>query len=113
LAVVLETFLNYIESNEDFYRMHLWSYLENDVAIQEMSRSRQKEFFQAVLTLFKKSKQEAIEKAELYSYLFTSFWRVYATFCWIDSKSLKESVHTLTLKRDIRNFIVRSIFEEY
>lgn len=113
LAVVLEDILNYLEGNEDFYRMHLWSYLENDVAIQEMCRRHQKSFFESVLTLFKKSKSEAAQKAELYSYLFTSLWRVYAAFSWMDSKTLKNSAHIATLKRDIRNFIIHAVFEDY
>lgn len=113
LALVLETYLDYIESNEDYYRINLWSYLENDAALEEMSRRSQRSFFQTVLTLFKKSKPEAAEKAEFYSYLFTSLWRVYAEFIWVESKSISSAANLAKLKRDVRNFIVRTVFEDF
>lgn len=113
LAMVLESFLDFVESNEDFYRLNLWSYLENDVAIQEMARRTQLSFFETVFTLFKKSKPEAMHKAELFTYLFVSMWRLYAGFCWIESKTLNGTLNTGALKRDIRNLVVRSVFEEF
>lgn len=113
LAVVLESFLSFLETNEQYYRIHLWAYLENDAAIQEMGRRVQKSFFKSILVLFKKSKPEAESKAEFYSYLFASMWRVYANFHWVDSKSLSSSMHVVQLKHDIRNFIIRSVFEEF
>jgi hypothetical protein len=113
LAVVLESFLNFIESHEDYYKINLWAYLESDPAIQEMSKRGMKSFFETVLTLFKKSKPEAVNKAEFYSYLFSSIWKLYACFIWSDSKSLNTIISLPRLKMELRNFILRSVFEEY
>ena len=113
LAVVLESFLNFIETHEDYYKINLWAYLESDPAIQEMSRRGMKSFFETVLTLFKKSKPEAVDKAEFYSYLFASTWKMYACFIWSDSKSLTSLISLPRLKAELRNFILRSVFEEY
>jgi hypothetical protein len=113
LAVVLESFLNFVESHEDYYKINLWAYLENDPAIQEMSKRGMKSFFETVLTLFKKSKPEAVDKAEFYSYLFASTWKMYACFIWHDSKSLTPIINLPRLKLELRNFILRSVFEEY
>ena len=113
LAVVLESFLNFVETHEDYYKINLWAYLENDPAIQEMSRRGMKSFFETVLTLFKKSKPEAVDKAEFYSYLFSSIWKMYACFIWSDSKSLTSIINLPRLKSELRNFILRAVFEEY
>ncbi len=113
LAVVLETFLTFIESHEDYYKINLWAYLENDPAIQEMSKRGMKSFFETVLTLFKKSKPEAIHKAEFFSYLFSSTWKMYACFIWSDSKSLGPVINLPRIKSELKNFILRSVFEEY
>lgn len=113
LAVVLESFLTFVESHEDYYKINLWAYLENDPAIQEMSRRGSKSFFETVLVLFKKSKPEAVRKAEFYSYLFSSTWKMYACFIWNDSKSLTHVINLPHIKSELRNFILRSVFEEY
>ncbi len=113
LAVVLESFLTFVESHEDYYKINLWAYLENDPAIQEMSRRGMKSFFETVLTLFKKSKPEAVHKAEFYSYLFSSVWKLYACFIWNDSKSLNPIINLPRIKSELRGFILRSVFEEY
>jgi hypothetical protein len=113
LAVVLESFLNFIESHEDYYKLSLWAYLENDPAIQEMSKRGMKSFFETVLTLFKKSKPEAVHKAEFYAYLFSTTWKMYACFIWNESKSLTNVINLPKLKSELKNFILRSVFEEY
>jgi hypothetical protein len=113
LAMVLESFLNFVESHEDYYKMNLWAYLENDPSIQEMSRRGTKSFFETVLTLFKKSKPEAVHKAEFYSYLFSTMWKMYASFIWCESKSLNPVINVPRLKIELKNFILRSVFEEY
>ncbi len=113
LAVVLESFLSYVEAHEDYYKMSLWAYLESDPAIQEMSRRGMEAFFETVVTLFKKSKPEAMKRAELYAYLFSATWKVYAAFIWCDSKSLAKLVSLPQFKSELRDFILQSVFEKY
>ena len=113
LAMVLESFLTFVESHEDYYKINLWAYLENDPSIQEMSKRGMKSFFETVLILFKKSKPEAVDKAEFYAYLFSSTWKMYACFIWSDSKSLNPLINLPRLKSELRSFIMRAVFEEY
>ena len=96
-----------------FYKINLWAYLENDPSIQEMSKRGMKSFFETVLILFKKSKPEAVDKAEFYAYLFSSTWKMYACFIWSDSKSLNPLINLPRLKSELRSFIMRAVFEEY
>lgn len=112
IAVAFEQFLHYIESHEDHYRLWLWSYLENDPALNEMRRRATTASFETTLTLFKQSRIQARQKAEYFSYLFTSAWRLYAGFIWVDSKSLPACVDLPALKAEIKALIMRSIFEE-
>lgn len=113
LALVLEKYLDYIESHEAYYRILLWGYLENDPTLQEMNRRSQLDYFETIFTLFKKSKPEAKKNAEFYSYLFTTIWKLYASFVWCDSKTLAHKVDLNYVRTQIRSFVIESVFETF
>ena len=113
LAHVFEKYLDYIENHESYYRILLWGYLENDASIQEMSRRSQLDYFETILVLFKKSKPEAKKQAEFYAYLFTSLWKIYASFVWCDSKTLRHRLDLPQVKSLLRTFLVESVFEKF
>lgn len=113
LAHVFEKYLDYIENHEPYYRILLWGYLENDASIQEMSRRSQLDYFETILVLFKKSKPEAKKQAEFYAYLFTSLWKIYASFVWCDSKTLRRRLDLTQAKSLLRTFLVESVFEKF
>ena len=113
LAHVFEKCLDYVEKHESYYRILLWGYLENDASIQEMSRRSQLDYYETVLVLFKKSKPEAKKQAEFYAYLFTSIWKIYASFVWCDSKTLKRRMDLAQFRSHLRDFLVESVFEKF
>ena len=113
LAQVLEKYLDYIETHESYYRILLWGYLENDPTLQEMNRRSQQDYFETILTLFKKSKPEAQKNAEFFSYLFTSIWKLYASFVWCDSKTLVHKVNLSRVRSQLKSFIVEAVFETF
>ncbi len=113
LAHVFEKYLDYVENHEPYYRILLWGYLENDASIREMSRRSQLDYFETILVLFKKSKPEAKEQAEFYAYLFTSIWKIYASFIWCDSKTLKDRLDLTAFRSHLRTFLVESVFEKF
>jgi hypothetical protein len=113
LAHVFEKYLDNIEDNEPYYRILLWGYLENDASLQEMSRRSQLDYFETILVLFKKSKPEAKKQAEFYAYLFTSLWKIYASFVWCDSKTLKDRLDLTEFRSHLRTFLVESVFEKF
>lgn len=113
LAMVLEKYLDYIESHEAYYRILLWGYLENDPTLQEMNRRSQLDYFETIFTLFKKSKPEAQKSAEFYSYLFTTIWKLYASFVWCDSKTLAHKVDLNYVRTQLRRFVIESVFETF
>lgn len=113
LALVFEKYLDYIESHEEYYRILLWGYLENDPTLQEMNRRCQLDYFETILTLFKKSKPEAQKNAEFFSYLFTTIWKLYASFVWCDSKTLAHRTNTQSVRTQLRRFVMESVFESF
>lgn len=113
LAHVFEKYLDYVENHELYYRILLWGYLENDASIQEMSRRSQLDYFETILILFKKSKPDAKKQAEFYAYLFTSLLKIYATFVWCDSKTLKHRLDLTEFRSHLRTFLVESVFEKF
>lgn len=113
LADILDRYLDFISTNEVYYRFCLWGYLENDPSIQGMCQKAQLDFFQMIQVLFKKSKPQAQEKSEFYAYLFISLWKTYAGLVWCDSKTLENQASLEKIKSQLKAFIIESVFESY
>ncbi|MFN8792248.1 MAG: hypothetical protein ACK5Y2_12410 [Bdellovibrionales bacterium] len=112
LALALEAFLDTVEQEETFFRLQLWAYLEKEPALQEMCGRAQRHFYESVLSLFRRLGDEKNAQAPYRAFLFVSLWRVYANFIWVESKFLGDHLDFETVKKDLRDLIVQTVFEE-
>ena len=112
LALALEAFLDTVEQEEPFYRLQLWAYLEREPALQEMCGRAQRHFYESVLTLFRRLGGAENAQAPYRAYLFVSLWRVYANFIWVESKFLDHHLDFAAVRKDLRDLIVQTVFEE-